>query len=211
MPGSYADWLFARPAVTRVFSAPHVNSLEQSMRARNVAIVLSLFAATSASAQGLMGEMHGAVNDVQKKFIDLARAIPEASYSWRPAGARSIGEVLLHVASDNYLIPVMMGKPMPATVAISPTDMKTLATYETRKLTKDQIIAELEASFAHLHQAMGLTTDTNLTEKISFFGQNWSRQRAMLLTVTHLHEHLGQMIAYARSNNIAPPWSQSGG
>ena len=39
--------------------------------------------------------------------------------------------------------------------------------------------------------------------------QGWSRQRAMLLTVTHLHEHLGQMIAYARSNNIAPPWSRS--
>jgi hypothetical protein len=29
----------------------------------------------------------------------------------------------------------------------------------------------------------------------------------MILTVTHLHEHLGQMIAYARSNNVKPPWS----
>jgi uncharacterized damage-inducible protein DinB len=181
------------------------------MRARKLAVVLSLFAATSASAQGMMGEMHGSVNNVQKKMLDLAKAIPEAQYSWRPSGARSIGEVLLHVASDNYLIPVMMGKPMPASVAISPTDMKTLEVYEKRKLTKDQIIAELEASFAHLHQAMGLTTDTNLVENISFFGQNWSRQRAMLATVTHLYEHLGQMIAYARSNNIAPPWSRSGG
>jgi len=55
---------------------------------------------------------------------------------------------------------------------------------------------------------MGLTTDTNLNEKINFFGQNWSRQRAMVSTVTHLHEHLGQMIAYGRSNNVAPPWSR---
>jgi hypothetical protein len=55
---------------------------------------------------------------------------------------------------------------------------------------------------------MGLTTDANLTQNINFFGQEWSRQRAMLMTVTHLHEHLGQMIAYARSNNIAPPWSR---
>jgi hypothetical protein len=30
----------------------------------------------------------------------------------------------------------------------------------------------------------------------------------MLLTVTHLHEHLGQAIAYARSNNVVPPWSR---
>ncbi|MDQ3673973.1 MAG: DinB family protein [Gemmatimonadota bacterium] len=178
------------------------------MRTRALAIALSLAFATSASAQGLMGEMHRDVSDVQKKFNELAKAIPESAYSWRPGGARSIGEVLLHVASDNYLIPVMMGKPIPAPVAISASDMKTLETYEKRKLTKDQIIAELDASFKHLHEAMGLTTDANLTQNINFFGQDWSRQRAMLLTVTHLHEHLGQMIAYARSNNIAPPWSR---
>jgi uncharacterized damage-inducible protein DinB len=178
------------------------------MRARPLALLLTLAFATSASAQGLMAEMHRDVNDVQKKFIDLAKAIPEASYAWRPGSARSVGEVLLHVASDNYLIPVMMGKPIPGSVAISATDMKTLETYEKRKLTKDQIIAELDASFAHLHAAMGLTTDANLTQNINFFGQEWSRQRAMLMTVTHLHEHLGQMIAYARSNNIAPPWSR---
>lgn len=178
------------------------------MKIRALTFLLSLAVATSASAQGLMGEMHKDVNDVQKKFIDLAKAIPEASYAWRPTGARSIGEVLLHVASDNYLIPVMMGKAIPASVAISATDMKTLDTYEKRKLTRDQIVAELDASFKHLHEAMGLTTDANLTENIKFFGQDWSRQRAMLLTVTHLHEHLGQMIAYARSNGVAPPWTR---
>ncbi len=178
------------------------------MRTRALVLLLSLSVAASASAQGLMGEMHRDVNDVQKKFNELAKAIPEAAYSWRPSGARSIGEVLLHVASDNYLIPISMGKPAPAFTNISATDMKTLETYEKRKLTKDQIIAELDASFKHLHEAMGLTTDANLTENIKFFGQDWSRQRAMLLTVTHLHEHLGQMIAYARSNNVAPPWSR---
>jgi uncharacterized damage-inducible protein DinB len=178
------------------------------MRARPLALLLTLAFATSASAQGLMAEMHRDVNDVQKKLTDLAKAIPEASYTWRPSGARSVGEVFVHVAADNYLIPVMMGKPIPPAVAINASDMKTLETYEKRKLTKDQIIAELEASFAHLHAAMGLTTDANLAQNINFFGQEWSRQRAMLMTVTHLHEHLGQMIAYARSNNIAPPWSR---
>ena len=178
------------------------------MRARPLALLLTLAFATSASAQGLMAEMHRDVNDVQKKFIDLAKAIPEDSFAWRPGVAKSVGEVLLHVASDNYLIPVMMGTPIPASVAISASDMKTLEAYEKRKLTKDQIIAELDASFAHLHTAMGLTTDANLTQNIKFFGQDWSRQRAMLLTVNHLHEHLGQMIAYARSNNVVPPWSR---
>jgi len=178
------------------------------MRIRALSFLLPLAIATSASAQGLMGDMHRDVNDVQKKLVDLAKAIPEAAYSWRPTGARTTGEVLLHVAADNYLIPISMGKPAPATTGISATDYKTAEMFEKRKLTKDQIVAELEASFKHLHEAMGLTTDANLKENIKFFGEDWSRQRAMLATVTHLHEHLGQMIAYARSNNVAPPWSR---
>jgi uncharacterized damage-inducible protein DinB len=177
------------------------------MRTRALALFLSLAVAGSASAQGLMADMHGAVSNAEKKFIDLAKAIPEPAYAWRPAGARSVGEVLLHVAADNYLIPISMGKAAPASTGIS-ADFKTAETYEKRKLTKDQIVAELEASFKHLHEAMGLTTDTNLTQNIKFFGQDWSRQRAMLATVNHLHEHLGQMIAYARSNSVAPPWSR---
>lgn len=176
------------------------------MRMR-LAFVLSTLIATSASAQGLMGDMHRDVNDVQKKFIDLAQAIPESAYSWRPAGARSVGEVLLHIASDNYFLGIPMGKAAPAATNISGTDFKSLETFEKRKLTKAQIIAELEASFKHFHEAMALTTDANLTENIKFFGQDWSRQRATLATVTHMHEHLGQLIAYARSNNVKPPWT----
>ncbi len=163
----------------------------------------------TASAQGLMADMHADVGDVQKKLLDLARAIPESAYNWRPAaGVRSVGEVFKHVASDNYLIPISMGAPAPASSGISATDMKTVAAYEARPMTKDQIIAELEASFNHLHGAMRLTTDDNLNETVKFFGQDWSRRKAMVLTVTHLHEHLGQQIAYARSNKVVPPWSK---
>jgi uncharacterized damage-inducible protein DinB len=178
------------------------------MRSRTLALVLSLAVSVPAAAQGLMGEMHRDVNEVQKKMVDLAKAMPESAYGWRPgAGVRSVGEVFLHVASDNYAIPIMMGKPAPAASGIT-SDYKTTDVFEHRKLTKDQIVAELDASFVHLHQAMGLTTDGNLNETIKFFGQDWTRQRAMVLTVTHLHEHLGQSIAYARSNNVVPPWSR---
>ena len=180
------------------------------MKTRALALALS-FALVSASplaAQGWMADMHRDVNDAQKKMIDLARAMPDASYDWRPAaGVRSVGEVFLHVASDNYLIPIMMGKPAPAASGIT-SDFATATTFEKRKLAKALIVAELEASYKHLHQAMGLTTDANAAEMIKFFGQDWSRSRAMVMTVTHLHEHLGQAIAYARSNKVVPPWSK---
>src|ERR1044072_76860 len=33
-----------------------------------------------------------------------------------------------------------------------------------------------------------------------------TRQGFWILATTHLHEHLGQAVAYARSNGVVPPW-----
>src|SRR3954469_8703892 len=80
-----------------------------AMRARFAAVAFALVLAAPLRAQaGFMGEMHRDLNDVQKKFIDLAKAIPESAYGWQPKGARSIREVLLHVASENYFLPIGM-------------------------------------------------------------------------------------------------------
>jgi hypothetical protein len=147
------------------------------MRTRSLLFLLSMLVTTSASAQDLMADMHRDVGAAEKKFIDLAQAIPESAYSWRPPGARSIGEVLMHIAADNYFLVIPMGKAAPEATKIT-ADFSTTGAYEKRQLPKAQIIAELEASFKHLHEGMGLI------------------------------EHLGQLIAYARSNNVAPPWSR---
>lgn len=178
------------------------------MRTLLATAALSLALAAPAAAQSFMTDMHQDVGGVQKKIVELAKATPESAYGWRPAaGVRSIGEVLLHVAADNYLIPIAMGKPAPAATGIT-ADFKTAAAYERRTLTKAQLVAELEASFTHLHDAMRLTTDQNVGESVKFFGMDATRQRAMIMTVTHMHEHLGQLIAYARSNNVTPPWTR---
>lgn len=184
------------------------------MRRRSPLIAVALIAALVtlsaplAAQQGFMAVMHRDINDVQKKVLDLANAIPESAYGWRPgAGVRSIGEVLQHIAADNYILPVYMGTPAPAGTGIT-ADYATAVTYETRRgLTKAQIIAELTASFTHLHGAINTNTDANLTQQINWFGQQNTRLQAMTGTVGHLHEHLGQLIAYARSNNVKPPWS----
>jgi uncharacterized damage-inducible protein DinB len=178
------------------------------MRIRSLLLVAAVVVAQPASAQGLMADMHRDVNEVQKKLIDLANAIPESAYDWRPgAGVRSVRELLLHVAADNYLIPIFMGKEAPAASGVT-SDYATAGAFEKRSMDKAKTVAELTASFTHLHQAMGLTTDANLSQTIKMFGQDWTRQRAMILTVTHLHEHLGQLIAYARMNKVVPPWSR---
>ena len=170
-------------------------------------LMVALACAAPLHAQGLMADFHRDVGQVQQKLVSLAKAMPESSYSWHPAGARSVGEVFVHVAEDNYFIPLSMGAPAPAATGIT-SDYASLKAFESKPRNKEQIIAELEASFAHLHEAMNLTTDANAGEKVKAFGQEFTRGRLMIMTVTHLHEHLGQSIAYARSNNVVPPWSK---
>jgi uncharacterized damage-inducible protein DinB len=177
----------------------------------SIATVLSLVAPAVSQLEaqsGFMSAMHRDLNDLQKKIVDLANAMPESAYAWRPGtGVRSVGEVLQHIAADNYILPIYMGTPAPPATGIT-ADYGSAVTYETRRgLGKAQIVADLEASFAHLHRAINVNTDANITQNIDWFGTPATRLQGMTGTVGHLHEHLGQLIAYARSNNVKPPWS----
>ncbi len=179
-------------------------------------VALTVFAAAGPASQVLSAQTAPVVVDlmkdidgVEKKFVALAKATPPEKLAWRPAaGVRSMGEVLLHVASDNYLLPAGFGVAIPASTNIKADDFKTLTTYEKRALTREQIVTELESSFAHLKNAMTKTTAADLTKPVSMFGMNSNAQSMWILTATHLHEHLGQSIAYARMNGIVPPWSK---
>ena len=147
-----------------------------------------------------------AVSELEKKIVDLAGAIPESKYNWQPPGARTVRQVLLHVAADNYVMPAMLGHtPDPATGLTS--DYQTGVAFEARNIPKDSVIAELTKSFAFIKQALTSTSPAKLGEPVTMFGQPFTGQSAWILAVTHLHEHLGQMIAYARTNGIKPPWS----
>src|ERR1700681_4271683 len=43
------------------------------------------------------------LQDLQKKFVGLAGAIPVEKYAWRPAdGVRSVSELFLHISGANY-------------------------------------------------------------------------------------------------------------
>lgn len=166
----------------------------------------------SASAQGRGGVVGDLVSDVdgaRDKIVALAKAMPEGTYDWRPsAGVRSVREVFLHVASDNYFIPTAFGVAIDPATGISASDPKTLATFEHQKLGRAAMVAAVEKSFAHLDEAMRGFPDARLTEQFSFFGQQFTGQHLWIVTATHLHEHLGQAIAYARSNSVVPPWSK---
>lgn len=168
-------------------------------------------AAANPNTPALANDLLRDLGQLERKMMALARAIPAEKYNWKPAeGVRSVGEVLLHVAADNYLLPAALGYTPDAATGIKGDDYKTAQAFENRKLDRDATIAELEKSFAFLRASLTATTQAKLGEQVSLFGQKFSGQQTWIMTATHLHEHLGQMIAYARANGVTPPWSQGG-
>ena len=168
---------------------------------------LSAQAKTAAPAT-LTADMLRSIDEVQQKLTGLGNALSAEQYAWRPMeGVRSAGEVLLHVAADNYLLPVMMGVPAPAATKIT-SDYKTAQAFEQQKLDKAATLAALAASFDHLEKAVAAVPESRMNEKIQVFGQETTVRGFLLMSTTHLSEHLGQMIAYSRSNKVTPPWSR---
>jgi len=158
--------------------------------------VLSKEAAAAAKASFLAD-----IDTVSSKFIQLAQAFPQDKYSWRPMeGVRSVAEVLMLAATEGYgFIPTTFGaKPnMPG------------SREELAKVTdKTQIIDHLNKGFAYAKQQLQTVDASTLTGKRKMMGRDMSIIDGMLFVGGDLHEHLGQLIAYARMNKIVPPWSK---
>ena len=166
------------------------------------AIALSARGAEPAAApSGLRAEFIAEVDSVGKKLTDLANAMPQEKYSWRPApGIRSVSEVYVHVAGGNFLLPSFMGVKVPEGIS---RDMEKSVT------EKAKVIDTMKKSFEHVKSAATSMADADLDKKVKIFGGREISERALLvLILNHMHEHLGQSIAYARSNGVAPPWSE---
>ena len=157
--------------------------------------------APAAPSSGFRADFLVQLDDASKKIVDLAQAVPADKYSWRPApGVRSISEVYMHIVGGNSYIPSFMGvKPM---AGIERGMEKTVT-------DKARVVELLKQSLAHARSAVLSIPDADLDKKVKIFGGQEVTERATIMIIgNHLHEHLGQSIAYARANGIAPPWSK---
>lgn len=156
--------------------------------------------AASAAAAGVQGEFARNLDYAGDKLVQLAEAIPADKYGWRPSeGVRSFGEVLMHATGGNYNIPSFMGVTPPAGF-----DPKT---FEKSTTKKEEIVEHLKKSLAHVKAAAAGMKDADLGVKSKWFLGESTNREILFFTAAHNHEHLGQLIAYARMNGIVPPWS----
>ena len=73
---------------------------------------------------------------------------------------------------------------------------------------KAKIVEHLNKAFAHAKAELVAADPATLTGRRQVMGQSATAIDAALGIGGDLHEHLGQMIAYARMNHIVPPWSK---
>lgn len=173
----------------------------QPIRAAALALVLGAGAAQAQQA-GVQSEMLFWFDDAANKIVQLAEAIPEGKYAWRPTqGVRSVGEVVGHVTGGNYFLMGLAGAQAP------PGGQRNFE----QITAKAELIAALRQSIEHVRGAFRAMSAADLDAPVTVFGRQTTKRDACLLVVTHAHEHLGQLIAYARSNGVTPPWSMGGG
>ena len=137
---------------------------------------------------------------VNKKCVDLAQAIPADKLTWRPStDTRSFAEVFLHVAGERYAILSMMG-------AIPPAGFKARE-FEKSTTERDRIIEDLNLSWDFTDKTINGMSNADFAKLLPKLGPQANEGDVIYILVADAHEHLGQLIAYARQNGIVPPWT----
>lgn len=136
----------------------------------------------------------------QGQIAQLADAFSEDQYYWRPAeGVRSVREAILHLASANYFLASGLGFATPEDV-----DMQAI-----EQITgKENVIAALNKSYEFVLDKLGQIPSEDFGKEVDMGFAKMSTFSAMLVVLDHSGEHKGQLIAYARSNGVVPPWSK---
>jgi hypothetical protein len=117
-------------------------------------------------------------------------------YDWKPGqGVRSAGDVFNLIVGENKMLAALLtgGTPPPRGTPITdPAAMQ----------------EALTSSSAAVKAALAGLSDADLGTKVKIFGMDSTKQGAAMMLLSDQHEHLGQSIAYARSNSVVPPWSK---
>ncbi len=116
----------------------------------------------------------------------------------KEAGVRSAGDVFnLIVMENGLLVGTLTG------AGGGRGDGRGAQVIEPEKLQE-----ALKSSYANLQKAIEGLSDADLKAPVKLFGRDMTKEDAVRFLFGDQHEHLGQSIAYARSNGVVPPWSK---
>jgi uncharacterized damage-inducible protein DinB len=150
---------------------------------------------------GLWQGFDGEWRHVSNQLVALAEAIPDDEYAWRPGpGVRSVSEVIMHIAISNFGLLNATGAKLPADLT-SPNIEQTVT-------AKPAVIGWLKRSLEAVRSARANLKPSGLRRKVKVNGTDATVDGVYLRIIIHANEHMGQLVAYARMNNVVPPWSE---
>ena len=171
---------------------------------RKIILTLAILYPAAAFAQNgaaVRDEMMRHFDESMSKVIALAAAMPADKFTWKPSEpSMPVGQVYGHIARYNFdYITSEMGAPAAAGVGRDTLE---------RMRDKAQLVALLRKSSDFVKASVGAMPAAQLDRNTTLYGRQVPQWAVLVQLVAHMNEHLGQSIAYARANNIAPPWSQ---
>ena len=146
----------------------------------------------SQTPQAALTKEAGTLSD---KFSGLARVMA-GKYDWKPgAGVRSVGDVFNLIVRENGILAGTLTDAGGGQAVAPITD-------------PEKMQAALKTSYANLQKTIEGLSDSDLNAPVKLFGRDMTKESAIRYLFADQHEHLGQSIAYARTNGVVPPWSK---
>ena len=170
----------------------------RTIRTRTMASAVAMAAVLSPAplrAQTTQAALSREAGTLSDKFAGLARVMA-GKYDWKPAeGVRSVGDVFNLIVKENgLLIGTLTGAGQGGGGA--------------QVIEPEKLQEALKASYANVQKAIEGLSDADLKAPVKLFGKDFTKEEAVRYLFADQHEHLGQSIAYARSNGVVPPWSK---
>ncbi len=162
---------------------------------------------TDSSFDGVRNALLTELDVAERQILGVANTIPAEKFGWRPdATARTVSEVLVHIAAGNFFLLAFLGQAVPNDVydeIAGEGEQRWWSVVrrndELEKSLRDKggVIKFLERSFSAVRESIKQSGEALADHTIS---------KVYMRMIVHLHEHMGQMIAYLRMNGLSVPW-----
>ena len=175
--------------MTRLFTVAALGAL---------ALVVPSAGMAQTSANPMTDSVKAQFAAVHDYIARTATKVPEDLYSFKPTPeVRSIGQLIGHLADDNYAI-----------CASAAGEKPPMSGIEKGKSAKAELVKALADSAAYCNKVIAGMDDKKGAEVVKFFTGPTTRLMVLAFNNSHCNEHYGNLVTYMRIKDIVPPSSE---
>jgi len=160
-----------------------------------IAILLFGFCQAATAQDAFLEEYLKKWKNGAQYTIELAEAMPADKYDYRPTPeVRSFREQVVHIMNNMVWL---------SSSYLSKVSFK--GDLKHKDLSKEEILMLLRQASKFAENAVRNLDAKDLEVKVDFFAGPMTKRQILMLMNDHMTHHRGQIIVYARINDIKPP------